>query len=80
MMQYLHNSVQDNDIAFVMPEVWDSWVSYHAIVDKTIEIMLKAASLDFVNTQSAKDALCLLIVQIRWTISRLVALENSKNS
>lgn len=78
MLAFMMNQMDRVAMPFCFPEVMECWMSFRQLVEQVIELMITDTLAGSDSSQRARDALCLLVVHIRWTITRLVTLQNAQ--
>lgn len=76
MIHRFHYNIIKSPVAIFVPEIWDAWSSFLQLIDSLIEVLLcVASSSKGNNNRQIKDVIGSVIVLTRWTVSRLISLQ-----
>eukprot|EP01102_Stenamoeba_stenopodia_P020321 TRINITY_DN786_c0_g7_i1.p1 TRINITY_DN786_c0_g7~~TRINITY_DN786_c0_g7_i1.p1 ORF type:complete len:924 (-),score=135.37 TRINITY_DN786_c0_g7_i1:1405-4176(-) len=74
IIAHLWYGVHNIEIPFTIPDVWECWFKFKEFMEAGIEYLFSVVSTT-PSHQSIRDCLCILIVQLRWSISRVIELQ-----
>jgi dsDNA-binding SOS-regulon protein len=75
----LLRSLDEVELAFSLPEVWDVWSKFLVFADQVLK-HLALCAYQILDQESVRESLCLFIVQTKWMIDQLVQLEDQQST
>jgi hypothetical protein len=77
VLAYYHERLQEVDLPFSVPELWDCWIGFVDLSESILKLLILDCQRKCMDSMQSRDSLSLLLTHIRWTISRLLELQNS---